>query len=145
MSDTRSNARETTRVGDQDRRMRVVYMVIFAILAYSLFWLILFLAAIQFVLTWLNRAPNENLRDFSGKMNAYFHSVLDFIGYASDAVPFPFSPLEASFAATAAAPATATATATKKPAPRKRSSSPRAKSAGKSTAGTAGKDQAPSD
>lgn len=143
MSDTRSNAREATRIDDQNRRMRVVYMVIFAILAYSLFWLILFLAAIQFVLTWLNRAPNENLRDFSGKLNAYFHSALDFIGYASDAVPFPFSPLEASFAATAAA--TATATATKKPAPRKRSSSPRAKSAGKSTAGTAGKDPAPSD
>ncbi len=114
--------------------MRLLYMVIFAILAYSLFWLILFLAAVQFVLTWLNRTPNENLRDFSGKVNAYFHSVLDFLGYASDAVPFPFSPLEASFAATA--------TATKKAAPRKRSSRPRA---GSGTRSTAGKDEPPSD
>jgi hypothetical protein len=133
MPDTRSNAREVTKVHDQDRRMRLVYMVIFAIIAYSLFWLILFLAAVQFVLTWINRRPNENLRDFSGKLNAYFHGVLDFLGYASETVPFPFSPLEAGYAA-AATPA-------RKPAPRKRSGGPRAKSA----RATAGKDEAPSD
>lgn len=126
MPDTRPNAREVTRVRDQDRRMRLVYMVIFAIIAYSLFWLILFLAAVQFVLSWINRRPNENLRDFSGKVNAYFHGVLDFVGYASDTVPFPFSPLEASVAA--AAPA--------KPAPRKR---------GKGRGATAAKEEPRSD
>ena len=98
MTDTRSNAREITRVHDQDRRMRPVYMVLFAIIAYSLFWLILFLAAVQFVPPWINRRPNENLRDFSGKLNAYFHSFLDVVGYAREAAPLPPSPLAASSA-----------------------------------------------
>jgi hypothetical protein len=67
-------------------------MVIFAIISYSLLWLVLFLSAVQFLLAWLNDRPNDNLRDFAAKLDGYFRDCLDFLGYATDTVPFPFSP-----------------------------------------------------
>ena len=114
---------DATTVPHTDRWMRLLYMVVFAIIGYVVYWLILFLAAVQFGLALLTGQPNENLKDFAAKLDAYLKGVTDFIGYASDTVPFPFSPLDQSTAAaTANAPASAKA-------PRKRAS--RAKSAGK--------------
>ena len=107
MAGSSSNARKPTIVGHDDRWLRLLYMVIFAIIGYTVFWVVLFLAAVQFVLTWIHGEPNQVLRDFAGKLDAYFQAVLDFIGYATDVVPFPLSPLETSLAGAAAAPASA--------------------------------------
>ncbi|MFP6757365.1 MAG: DUF4389 domain-containing protein [Alphaproteobacteria bacterium] len=101
MSDTHPTGRSATTIGSEDRWLRLLYMVIFAIITYSLLWLILFLAAVQFLLAWINGQPNDNLRDFTVKLDAYFRDCLDFLGYASAVVPFPFSP----FASAGGAPA----------------------------------------
>lgn len=100
MSETRGG--DATIVPHSDRWMRLLYMVVFAIIGYVVYWLILFFAVVQFGLALLTGNPNENLRDFSGKLNTYLKTVADFVGYASDTVPFPFSPLDK---ATAAKPA----------------------------------------
>jgi len=101
MAGSPSPARKPTVVGHDDRWLRLLYMVIFAIIGYTVFWVVLFLAAVQFLLTWINGEPNHNLRDFAGKLDAYLQAVLDFIGYATDVVPFPLSPLETSLAGAA--------------------------------------------
>ena len=72
MSDTNPTGRSATTIGGEDRWLRLLYMVIFAIISYSLLWLILFLAAVQFILAWINGQPNDNLRDFTVKLDAYF-------------------------------------------------------------------------
>jgi len=107
MAASASNGRKPLVVGHRDRWLRLLYMVIFAIIGYTVFWVILFLAAVQFVLAWINGEPNDNLRDFAAKLDRYLLSVVDFIGYASDVVPFPLSPLDANVAAAAAAPTAA--------------------------------------
>lgn len=114
---------DATTVPHTDRWMRLLYMVVFAIIGYVVYWLIVFLAAVQFGLTLLTGQPNANLKDFAGKLDAYLKGVTDFIGYAGDTVPFPFSPLDAATAGTSASAPAAAKT------PRKRAS--RAKSAAK--------------
>ncbi len=101
MSEARGG--DATIVSHSDRWMRLLYMVVFAIIGYVVYWLILFLAAVQFGLALLTGQPNANLKDFSGKLNGYLKTVTDFVGYASDTVPFPFSPLDAATAAPAPA------------------------------------------
>lgn len=92
MSEKNATGRSATTIGSNDRLMRLLYMVIFAIITYALLWLILFLAAVQFLLAWINGDPNDNLRDFAAKLNAYFRDCLDFLGFVTNVVPFPFSP-----------------------------------------------------
>lgn len=103
MATSTSNGRKPLIVGHGERWLRLLYMVIFAIIGYTVFWVILFLAAVQFLLAWINGEPNDNLRDFAAKLDRYLTSVVDFIGYAGDVVPFPLSPLEANVAAAAPA------------------------------------------
>ena len=116
MAEARGGGKAET-VPHTDRWMRLLYMVVFAIIGYAVYWLIVFLAVVQFGLALLTGHPNENLKDFAAKLDAYLKSVTDFLGYASDVVPFPFSPLDS---------ATASASATAK-SPRKRASRSTAK------------------
>jgi hypothetical protein len=124
MAASASNGRKPLTVGHRDRWLRLLYMVIFAIIGYTVFWVILFLAAVQFVLAWINGEPNDNLRDFAAKLDRYLCGVVDFIGYATDVVPFPLSPLEASVAAAApAAPGSARRTSRARSRSRKKAAS----------------------
>ena len=107
MAEASSDASEMTRVAVENRRMRFLYMVIFAILAWAALWLIVFLATLQFLLSWITGSINGNLRDFSGKLGDYFRDMLDFLGFVTDVVPFPFSPMGVSATVAAAAPAAA--------------------------------------
>ncbi len=107
MAEASSDASEMTRVAVENRRMRFLYMVIFAILAWAALWLIVFLATLQFLLSWITGSLNANLRDFCGKLGDYFRDMLDFLGFVTDVVPFPFSPMGVSATAAAATPAAA--------------------------------------
>ena len=113
MAEARGGGKAET-VPHTDRWMRLLYMVVFAIIGYAVYWLVAFLAVVQFGLALLTGHPNENLKDFAAKLGAYLKSVADFLGYVTDVVPFPFSPLQTSAPAATAAAKT----------PRKRSKSP---------------------
>ena len=54
---------------------------------------VFFLAFEQFLLATINDSENDNLRQFTTRINTYFGEILDFLTYARDEVPFPFSPL----------------------------------------------------
>jgi hypothetical protein len=128
MADSAGEVREVTRVAHDDRRMRFLYMVIFAILAWAALWLIVFLATVQYLLTWISGGVNGNLKDFCGKLGVYFRDMLGFLGYATDIVPFPFSPMGTGVAETepAAAAAAAAAKPKRKPARRRKPAAPKA-------------------
>lgn len=129
MAEARGGGKAET-VPHTDRWMRLLYMVVFAIIGYAVYWLVVFLAVVQFGLALLTGQPNQNLKDFAAKLDAYLKSVTDFLGYVTDVVPFPFSPLHTG---------TATATAATRT-PRKRAKStakPKTQSKPKPTTGTA--------
>jgi hypothetical protein len=50
MADSAAETGEVTRAAHDDRRMRFLYMVIFAILAWAALWLVVLLATVQFLL-----------------------------------------------------------------------------------------------
>ncbi len=126
MADSAAETRQVTRVAHDDRRMRFLYMLIFAILAWAALWLIVFLATVQYLLTWISGGVNGNLRDFSGKLGVYFRDMLGFLGSVSDIVPFPFSPMGSGVAETEAPAAAAAATPKRKPTRRRKPAAPKA-------------------
>jgi hypothetical protein len=48
-------------------------------------------AAIQFVISLVNGAPNERLVVFGRNLGSYFRQVAHFLAFATEEVPFPFS------------------------------------------------------
>lgn len=46
---------------------------------------------IQFVMTLLNDAPNIQLVSFGRSMGSYFRQIVDFLTFATEEIPFPFS------------------------------------------------------
>ena len=72
---------------------RALYMVLFAIIAYILLWFIFFLALVQFLLAIINDTENDNLLQFTTRLNLYLGQILAFLCFSSEAVPFPFSSL----------------------------------------------------
>jgi len=127
MADQTNDGRGATIVPADQRGMRLLYMAIFGIIGYAIYWLVVFLAVVQFGLGLINGRVHANLRDFCTRLNAYFGSVLGFLSYASDRVPFPFSPLEAA----AGGPAKAASAASEARPKRKRAPVRRKKPAAK--------------
>lgn len=48
------------------------------------------LAVVQFVLALIN-TPNARLSQFGRSLGQYLHQIADFVGFATEEVPFPFS------------------------------------------------------
>ena len=71
---------------------RIVFMVAFAVVLYLIIApviLVVIIAQVFFV--FITGAPNSNLRDFSTALVDYIFQILNFLLYAADNKPFPFS------------------------------------------------------
>ncbi len=77
----------------ESRWMRLLFMVIFVIVADLTLWIIAAIAVVQFILHWISGELNANVHAFAKRANAFFGQIVAFVSYASDVVPFPFSPL----------------------------------------------------
>lgn len=76
--------------------LRGLLMVLMA-LAYQLAsTLLFFLALIQFVLALLSDGPNPRLMAFGRSLGRYQGQVADFVSFATEAPPFPFTDWPAS-------------------------------------------------
>jgi hypothetical protein len=53
--------------------------------------LILVVAVIQFVMMLLNDAPNDRLLAFGRSLGRYLQQLANFLTFASEEIPFPFS------------------------------------------------------
>lgn len=71
--------------------LRGLLMVLMG-LAYQLTaTLLVFVAIIQFVLALLNDAPNLRLMAFGRSMGRYQSQIANFVSFATEQAPFPFS------------------------------------------------------
>ena len=70
--------------------VRILYMVFYAVACWVLLFVIPIIIVCQVIIALLTGMDNRNLRDFGGKLSAYFHSALDYLLYVNDEKPWPF-------------------------------------------------------
>jgi hypothetical protein len=70
--------------------LRGLLMLLMAIAFQLAATLLCVLAVVQFVLA-LVSAPNARLSQFGGSLGQYLRQIADFVNFASEKVPFPFS------------------------------------------------------
>lgn len=71
--------------------MRGLWMVVMAMAFQLTSTLLCLLALVQFVLVLLSEKPNDRLCTFARSMGLYLHQIAEFVGFAREEVPFPFS------------------------------------------------------
>ncbi len=75
----------------ESRWLRLVFMVVFGVVAYLAAFLIMLIALIQAVHGFVMSEPNERLLTFSAGVNRFIYQIAGFLTYNSDVKPYPFS------------------------------------------------------
>ncbi len=71
---------------------RLLYAVLFAVIASCVFWVVIVLAVLQFVTVAINGEKNDELAQFSKRTSRYMQEMCDYIMLAQDERPFPLGP-----------------------------------------------------
>ncbi len=92
-----SPARRTRRdrnkeINLEEKIFRLLAIVLFGFLLYFIGFAYFVLVAIQYVLYFIEDEPNRELKAFTSKVRSYISEIFSFMGFASDQLPFPFSP-----------------------------------------------------
>jgi len=80
--------------------IRLFYALGFFLVAWVVFWVVIVVAAVQFVVLAINGKVNDELKAFSCSLVQYLWELLAFITFVRDSQPFPIGP----FPKTATAP-----------------------------------------
>ncbi|USE39288.1 DUF4389 domain-containing protein [Endozoicomonas sp. SCSIO W0465] len=80
----------------ESRWLRLVFMVVFAFVAYLAAFLVMLIAIVQAVHGFVMGEPNDRLLKFSGGVNQYIYQIAGFLTYNVDVKPYPFSDWPAS-------------------------------------------------
>lgn len=72
--------------------VRLLFSVLFGIIASFVFWIVVLLAFLQFVAIAIAGEKNEELQQFARKVASYMKQMFDYMTLASDERPFPFGP-----------------------------------------------------
>ncbi len=75
----------------ESRWLRLVFMVVFGVVAYLAAFLVMLIALIQAVHGFVMSEPNERLLAFSAGVNRFIYQIAGFLTYNSDVKPYPFS------------------------------------------------------
>lgn len=78
-------------VPERNLWMRGLYMLLMSIAYQISGTLVCIVAVVQFVLVLLTGAPNPHLLAFGRSLARYLHQIVDFLTFAAEAMPFPFS------------------------------------------------------
>jgi hypothetical protein len=70
---------------------RVLYMIVFAVVFWILCWVIGLTAIAQLALRLLNGKPHPDLARFGASVGRYSRQVIEYLAFATDEAPFPFS------------------------------------------------------
>ena len=71
--------------------LRCVLMILMAMIFHFCGTLLFLLAVIQFVITLLSGAANARLNSFGHALGRYLGQLADFLSFAAEELPFPFS------------------------------------------------------
>ncbi|WP_257285099.1 DUF4389 domain-containing protein [Endozoicomonas sp. SESOKO1] len=75
----------------ESRWLRLVFMVVFGVVAYLAAFLVMLIAIVQVVHGFIMSEPNDRLLKFSAGVNRYIFQIAGFLTYNSDVKPYPFS------------------------------------------------------
>ena len=92
MTDTTTGEGQPTAIRAPFSGTRLLYSVLFAIIAWFAFWVVLILAAVQLVAVLLNNRVSEELRRTSLNVIQYLWELLAYVSFVSDEQPFPVGP-----------------------------------------------------
>ena len=76
--------------------LRSLFMVLMALIYQLCGTLLFIIAVIQFVIALINDAPNPRLTAFGRSLASYIRQIANYLVFATDEVPFPFSDRPAS-------------------------------------------------
>ena len=71
--------------------MRGLLMILMAMAFHLTATLLGLIALVQFVVTLLNNTPNPRLGDFGQSLGRYLRQIANFLSFAKEKAPFPFS------------------------------------------------------
>jgi Domain of unknown function (DUF4389) len=71
---------------------RLLFALLFAVVAWFVFWSAIVLGVAQFVIYAANGRVNEELKEFTLRLVRYLGELLAFIVFVRDERPFPFAP-----------------------------------------------------
>lgn len=71
---------------------RLLHAIFYAVIAWFTFWIVLVLAALQFLVLVFHGRMNEELRGFTRTLVQYIWELLSYIVFARDDKPFPIGP-----------------------------------------------------
>ena len=71
--------------------IRGLFMLLMAIAFHVCATVLGFVTVIQFVIALLTDAPNTRLVSFGRSMGSYLQQIVDFLTFATEEMPFPFS------------------------------------------------------
>ena len=75
----------------ESRWLRLVFMLLFAVVAYLAAGVVVLLAFVQAVHGFFSGEPNLRLIKFSASVNRYIFQITSFLTYNSDVKPYPFA------------------------------------------------------
>lgn len=95
MTDNHSSTADTGSATESPKRApfpltRLFYALGFAVIAWVVFWIALFLGLIQWIVTAVSGDHDDQLKHWSRNLNQYLWEVLSFIVFAREEKPFPF-------------------------------------------------------
>jgi len=71
--------------------LRALFMLLMACLLHLSGSVLFVVTVIQFVIVLLSGTPNVRLVAFGRSMGIYFRQIVDFLTFATEEIPFPFS------------------------------------------------------
>jgi hypothetical protein len=74
-----------------DVGVRVLYMALFAVVFWLLCWALAVIAVAQLVLRLTAGHPNSELARVGAGLGVYARQIIDFLTFASETVPYPFT------------------------------------------------------
>jgi hypothetical protein len=72
--------------------VRLLYAIGFAMVAGFVFWIVVWLAVLQFVVVAVNGKLNDEIKSLSLNLVQYLWELLAFVTFVRDEQPFPFGP-----------------------------------------------------
>jgi len=76
----------------EEKAFRFLAIILFGVLLYFIGIAYLVLVAAQFFFYFVEDTPNLKLTIFTGRLSTYIREILDYMRFASNTLPFPFTP-----------------------------------------------------
>ena len=76
--------------------IRGLFMLLMALILHVAGTVLFIIAVIQFVIMLINKTPNARLVSFGRSLARYFQQIANFLTFAIEEIPFPFSDWPAS-------------------------------------------------